>query len=483
MLGPLDPYTPSTQKPWNKERVAHLYRRLGYGASLAEINDVLNASPVVSPSQLVDQLLDSVLNAPAPVAPFWANYTSTDYNGDDVLIAQHENEFTNRWVSEQATDSIRSKITLFWHNHFVTEKEVYGCNSYMWSYYALLHQYGLGNFRTFVEEMGKTPAMLVYLNGNENVADEPNENYGRELLELFTLGENNGYTQDDIVEVARALTGWRCAMYECTAPYFDSNYYDSSPKTIFGQTGNWNYDDVHQLIFTVRSEQTAYNICSKIYRHFVYDEINEEVISGMMLTFQQNNFELAPVFRQLFKSEHFFESVLIGAHIKSPIESFMNVIKAAGLDIQEDFNSEFLGFMTYGCMELGQSFFNPVDVAGWPGYHDWLNENTLTTRWSFMSDLLFYFIQTSGKGKLLNLAIELTNNSNDPQLITQAIANHFLVRPLDTIQLESATQYFKGEIPQNYFDDGSWNLYWDEVPDQILNLLNYLARLPEFQLA
>ncbi|MEM7025378.1 MAG: DUF1800 family protein, partial [Pseudomonadota bacterium] len=162
----------------------------------------------LSPAQLVDQLIDQVLALPEPTPPFWANFTSDDCGDDNEMIFQHKDELFARWAGELIDDPIRSKMALFWHNHFVAEEEVYGCNAYMWDYFALLYRYAFGNFRTFVEEMGKSPAMLVYLNGNTNVADEPNENYARELMELHTLGLDGGYTQQDVVEVARALSGW-----------------------------------------------------------------------------------------------------------------------------------------------------------------------------------------------------------------------------------------------------------------------------------
>ncbi|MEM8907776.1 MAG: DUF1800 domain-containing protein, partial [Bacteroidota bacterium] len=473
----LAPYTPQPDKPWNARRVAHLYRRLGAGATYEEIQTGLS----LAPDQLVDQLIDAALVQALPEPPIWANYTVFDYLNDPDQVFVDREELLVRWLRELAAGDLRSHLVLFWHNHFVTELDVYGCNSYLWSYYELLHQYALGNFRTFVEEIGKNPAMLVYLNGNENIAEEPNENYARELLELFTMGESNGYTQDDIVEVARALTGWRVDMYECTPPYFENFFFDSSNKTIFGQTSNWNYDTVHELIFTARRDQIATYICEEIYKHFVYPEVNPGVIANLATTFKNNNFELAPVFKQLFKSEHFFDETLIATRIKSPVQCLLNLLKESGLSYGNHYDDETLstlGFITY---QMGQELFNPIDVAGWPGHRDWINENTLTFRWSFASQLLSGYGE-SAKGQLLNLALNLTDASNDPALITQAIAEHFLGRSLEAEHLEVAILYLKGDIPENYYLDGSWTLYWAEAPDQLINLLGYLTRLPEFQL-
>ena len=470
-------FEPSLQSPWNAQRISHLYRRLGFGASYENIQLGLS----VQPSQLVDQLIDNAIALGPPIPPPWANYTADDYDGDSDLIFQHQQEFANRWIREMATEGIRSKIAFFWHNHFVTELDVYECNSSLWAYYNLLHTYAFGNFRTFVEEMGKTPAMLVYLNGNQNIADEPNENYARELMELFTMGEGNGYTQEDIVEVARALTGWRMEMYDCVPPHFDIGYFDNNPKTIFGQTGNWNYNDVHELIFTLRQTQVAHHICGKIYTHFISPVINEEMVNEMATTFINSGWELAPVFRQIFKSEHFFDELMIGTQIKDPFSALTGILKISNFQYQTDYDDDTTGSIGSMCSELGQTIFNPIDVAGWPGYRSWLNENTLTSRWSFSSQLL-YNLNDAAKINLVALAIDLTNNSNDPAVIVEAVAQHYIGLPLTAEHLEVAVLNFKGDIPENYFQDGSWNLFWDEAPDQMVNLLSYLTRLPEYQL-
>jgi uncharacterized protein (DUF1800 family) len=481
MPATIDPFQPSPDKPWNAERVIHLYRRLGFGASLDDVNAALASSP----TQLVDSLIDQVVNNPLPGDPYWANWTWPDYDDDNDLFNQHYETVIEDWIRAMASGDFRSKIALFWHNHFVTEWETYSCTNYQWSYFKLLMQHAMGNFRDFTEAMGKNSAMLVYLNGNQNSADEPNENYARELMELFTMGEGNGYTQADIPEVAKALTGYYANMYQCLPPGFDSDDFDTGNKNIFGQVGNWNYDDVHELIFTRKANQVAQYICTKIYRHFVYDKPNATIIAALADTFKNSNWELAPVFRQLFKSEHFFEQDFIAAHIKSPIEIFTTTIKTAGLDVTNDLDEDLPGTIAYWSMNLGQELFEPVDVAGWPGYHSWLNENTMTNRWGLTGDLLYGYFGDSetARTKLRDLAVSLADPVlNDPYIISEAISRHFLSRALEPELLETAVQYFKSDIPENYYDDGSWNLYWNESPYQILNLLSFLSRLPEWQL-
>jgi uncharacterized protein (DUF1800 family) len=398
--------------------------------------------------------------------------------------AKHQNEFRRRWIADMiGPESVRAKLALFWHNHFVTEFNVVGCNSFYWGYYSLLHEFSLGNFRTFTREIGQSAAMLVYLNGNQNVAAEPNENYARELLELFTLGENNGYTQVDIVEMARALTGWQADMYACTPAYFDSNLHDDQPKTIFGQTQNFGFTSAHNLIFSQRATQVSEYITGKLYKNYVYQKLDPGVIAGLAQTFRTSNWELMPVLKQLFKSEHFFDEQFMCARIKTPLESMLPIMKMVGGTYPTHMNDETLGAFFWWSYGLGQELFNPPNVAGWPGYHAWINESTLTNRWTFSMYTVYTMANNEQlRESLRGLAQTLTNDSNNPNIIVAALVDFFTGQTLDPIHQQACVVNFKAGIPENYFLDGSWNLYWDSAPWQIVNLMLYMIRLPEFQL-
>ncbi|MBK9734360.1 MAG: DUF1800 family protein [Saprospiraceae bacterium] len=237
----IQPYQPSLSKPWDKQRIIHFYRRIGYGPTPTLINTALLSDPIV----LIESTLNSIKARALPASPIWANYTAADYENTDDLKFEHRDQFFDTIHADMISDGLRSKLVMFWHNHFVTQLDVYDCNNYLWNYYTILNRYCLGNFKLFVQEIGKCPAMLVYLNGNQNEVGNPNENYARELMELFTMGENNGYTQNDVVGVAKSLTGWKCDMYACTNVYFDNAKFDKTNKTIFGKTGSWGFNEVH----------------------------------------------------------------------------------------------------------------------------------------------------------------------------------------------------------------------------------------------
>lgn len=477
---PLAIYIPSPEKPWNARRVGHLYRRLGFGASLEQIQQGLQ----MSPADLIDHLLDTAADLGPPDPPYWGGWTLDEYssNPDPNLVFTHRDELRRRWMGDMLDEGIRAKMALFWHNHFVTALNTYGCNAFLWGYFSLIHDNAFGNFRIFAREMGKTGAMLIYLNGNLNVAGQPNENYARELMELFTMGESNGYTQADIVEMARALTGWRASGYYCDPPYFDPARHDDTPKTIFGQTSNFTFTTAHNLIFSTRAEQVSHFITSKLFKHFLYQYPDNAVINGLAQTFRDNNWELLPVIKQLVKSELFFDDSMMNVRLKNPLESMLNLYKTAGTPASLVTNDRW-DAMSYWSYQLGQEIFNPPNVAGWKGHRNWINENTLTARWNYSSAVAYWLTTVDeSRESLRTLAITLTNESNDPATITAALVDFFLGQTLEPVHLQAAVINFKAGIPENYFQDGSWNLYWNEAPYQIVNLLYYLVRLPEFQL-
>ncbi|OWY19984.1 DUF1800 domain-containing protein [Sphingobacteriales bacterium UPWRP_1] len=488
--GSIAPYTPSANVPWDRRRVAHLYRRMGFGAT----NSQITAGLAMTPTALVDQIINQALALPLPTQPVWYDWTRypvDDYTDFGDESYSHRIELTRQWISNMLAQGFKEKLTLFWHNHFVTEWNNYNCSAYLFQYHKLLHQYALGNFKLFAHYIGITPAMLLYLNGNQNEVGSPNQNYARELMELFTMGQNNGYTEDDIEQMARALTGWKVPYsddidaYTCADSYFDAAYFDNTAKTIFGQTGMWRNDadpahpeNVVNLIFSQRADEVAGYICTKLYRFYIANDVDTDIVAALADTFKNNNFEITPVLRQLFKSEHFFDEANIGHLIKSPMELAVGLHHT--LQIPADDNR--LNGIFYDCADMAQELFEPVNVAGWPGYRTWINENNLTRRWDY-AGYYVYYVDDATLDSWVELAKNLTNDSNDPAVVTAALVDFLLPKGMETpAEYETATDVFKGSIPQNYFDEGLWNLDWAEARDQIRNLLLFLVKQPSFQL-
>jgi uncharacterized protein (DUF1800 family) len=229
--------------------------------------------------------------------------------------------------------SIHEKMILFWHNHFSTEADTVRDARYLYKHHSLLRKFALGNFKTFVREMSIDPAMLVYLNGNKNTKTAPDENYGRELQELFTMGKGSDskYTEDDVKAAAKVLTGYVVDALKIDYSFTPSRH-DTSDKTfsayynntvIKGKSGTDGILELDELInMLFQKEELSKFICRKIYQFFVHYDLNEtvekNVITPLAEIFRKNNFEITPVLSTLFKSQFFYDAQLYGAVIKSP---------------------------------------------------------------------------------------------------------------------------------------------------------------------
>ncbi len=475
----LAPYVPSGANPWNTSKIKHVYRRLGFGASQADVDAAL----ALSPGQFIDNLVDSAFSLPPTTAPFWGNYVVSDFTDFEPENEQYIAEWRIQSGNDLISEDLRGRLISFWMNHFVTELEVYSYSPYLYQYYNILQTHALGNFKDFVHDIGINSTMLLYLNGFENTNFNPNENYARELYELFTLGEGNGYTETDITETARALTGYNHWAEPGAPIYFDTSTHDAGEKTIFGQTGFWGYDDVINILFQERTNEIAVFICSKLYTFFVSPEVDatieQDIIQPLAQTLVNNNFELVPVLKELFKSEHFFDERALGVVVKSPFDVIFSFVNETGFFYDDTLMDAFI----YASSLIGQDIFDPPDVSGWQRDETWINSSTLTGRWQLMELYVDFLFDNGFEFTLVDLARELTNDSNDPEFITQVMVDHFMAKELHSPgDYVIATDIFKWDIPQNYYDQGLWNLSWSEAPYQVVLLLKHIARMPEFQL-
>jgi len=482
--GTLAPYT----APLDRLRAQHLYRRLGFGASAETIDQAVGQTANTLVNNLVDQALAT---GPIP-PPAWAEWTNADYPADDDLARQlrraQREELNTSYGNGLLDNNLFDRMSVFWSNHFVTEIDVYDCNSFLFEYLNCLQRNALGNFKTFVSEIGLTSAMLRYLDGAFNNRNRPNENYSRELYELFTLGEGVGYTEEDIIETSRALTGYvNRGEVGCTKITFNPEQFDNEPKTILGQTGNWGYEDVIDILFDERADQIAFFICKKLYMYFVHpDALADEaqpIINGMATTFTANNFEIAPVLRQLFLSEHFFDETAIGVIIKSPVDLYFNLIKETDFGYTD---GTVINVLDAAAM-IGQELWDPVDVAGWQRDRAWINTNFIIGRWLTAEVFLEQFFQADqNQFRALGIAAAGPNGAtiNNPDVVARAIIDKFLPKGLLTeADYDIAITVFREPYEDtNMFESGSWNMLLDDTPSQVFLLLLHLVREPEFQL-
>jgi len=475
----LDVYTPSGQNPWTSQKIKHLYRRMAYGVNLAGIDAALP----LTPSALIDTIVDAAVSLDPTPAPPWGYFSISDFTDFDTENPNYIEQWYLQTANDTIEQSLRAKLTMFWMNHFVTELESYTYAPYMFQYYNLMQTHALGNFKEFVRAVGVNSTMLVYLNGFENTSNNPNENYARELFELFTLGENNNYTQQDIIQASRALTGYNHWDDPGAQIYFDQSTWDEGPKTIFGSEEFYTYDELIDTLFELRETEIAQFICTKLYKYFVsheYDAITQEdIINPLAQTLIDVNFEMAPMLRQLFKSQHFFDERAFGVVIKSPYDVVFNYINEGNFF----YDDGVLQGLIYYTGIIGQEIYNPPDVSGWQRDQDWINTATLSGRWQIMELFNGYLFDLELQAQFIDLAIELSSDSNDPYVITKAVVDFFNSKELFTQEdYQTATSVLKWEIPQNYYDDGIWSLNYPTAPYQVFLLLNHMTKLPEFQL-
>lgn len=274
----------------------------------------------------------------------------------------------NRMLATQAP--LQEKMTLFWHGHFTS-----GINfsQMMYNQNQLFRQYALGNVRALTHAISKDPAMVLYLSNNSNVVAHPNENYARELMELFTLGLGH-YTEEDVRESARAWTGLRFDRFTETVRFVPKQHDDGS-KTFLGHTGNFTGDDIVDIIF--QQPQCARFFAIALLSYFVYNDPEPELVDGVAALLRKNDFELAPVMSAIFRSNVFYSDRAYRALVKSPTEFVVGTYKALGLPKIEP-------SATAATKQMGQILLQPPNVAGWPGGQNWLTSATMLARQNFV---------------------------------------------------------------------------------------------------
>jgi uncharacterized protein (DUF1800 family) len=392
----LTPYVPSAEKPWDIRRAAHLLRRAGFGPTWEEAA----AAVASTPAAVVDALLKEPDFQPE-LHTLWTD----QYPFDESIPVEERSTFYNTWLRDlqfwwigmmlEPASRLREKMVLFWHGHFVSEFPKVEATQHMYHQNRLFREYAFGSFLELTKKVTVDPAMLIYLDGNGSTAGSPNENYARELMELFTLGVGtygNGthhYTEQDVIQMARALTGWKVVNVESQ---FDPEHFDAGPKTIFGQTANFGVDasaarNVIDLIFEQidtdwNQRRAAIFICTKLYEFFVLQTPTMAIIDDMAKTLIDNDWKVGPVLRQLFLSEHFFDDSVIGGLIKSPVDFVMGNMSSFKLQITVNADPgppeghDPLRAMSF----LSQTIFLPPNVKGWIGGKNWITTATLPMR-------------------------------------------------------------------------------------------------------
>lgn len=406
ITGGIEPYT----TPLDAAQAYHLLRRISFAPKSALVKQFIGKTA----EQAVESLLGDGSNI-QPTPPTWIDEITENPKNADMFT---KNSIESRWVGlfgqlqywwlnemyKESTSAIE-KLTLFWSSHFTTEfafDEGYLPPQQLYRQNALLRRNRLSNFRNFAEDITLDSAMLVYLGGVLNTNKKANENYARELMELFTIGIGH-YSEGDVKEAARVLTGWKAALYkdeparnEFYNTWFLPTDHDVQAKTIMGQTiparvqdDNTEYlvrsQEVRKLIeilFERKPMEIGRFISKKLYRYFVYsnpDVTDQTFIEDMANIMVENDFSLRPVIAALFKSAHFFDAANRGVQIKTPAEFTVGFARQIG---------KLPANIGTAMAEEEQTLIDPPNVSGWPGWHVWLNTKTYPNRVIFARTVL-----------------------------------------------------------------------------------------------
>jgi uncharacterized protein (DUF1800 family) len=420
-----------------RSQVAHLLRRAGFGATEAELDSYAQlgfagaVDRLLNPEQVDDSAADQLLQ------PLTAKL------GDRKQIEASKFWWVNRMLYTQRP--LQEKMTLFWHNHFATANSKVANSVLMLQQIQLFREQGMGNFETLLQKVTRDPAMLIWLDNRLNRKAAPNENYAREVQELFTVGIGN-YTEQDIHEAARAFTGH--SLDRSLNYVFNANQHDNGTKTFQGQTGNFDADDI--LAILVRNPATARFITTKLFSWFVYDTPDPATIDRLSNTFMTSGFDVREVLRDIFTGPEFLSPQAFHGIIKQPAEFVIGSLKSLNVqNVGPD--------VTQVLRRMGQDLLNPPDVSGWKGGAAWINSSTLFERFNWADRLSMG--RDASKPYFADIASQLqAHNIGSSDALVDFYAGLFVDGDLTAEARQSLIDYLNNPAPFAANDSGAIDL-------------------------
>jgi len=521
--GSLDPYA----GPWNEQTAKHLLKRTMFAPTAQQIADAVSDglegtlnklfTPYAAPDLPINYNEQNDFNVPIGQSWVYAAVTPMLNYPNRSIRAWQLSLFLNEGVS------LREKMVLFWHNHFVTADALNAKLTYQ--YIDLIRTSALGNYKQLVKDMTVNNLMLQYLNGAQSNKTAPNENYARELLELFTIGKGveagpgdyTNYTETDIKEIARALTGWTVDVqsFGIAGPHpaavFRLNRHDTGVKQLSNRFGNAVINNLaaneyKAVIDTILAQDEVSRFMARnLYRWFVYynidSDIEANVIEPLAQVMRDSNYELRPVLEALLRSEHFYDENAIGCQIKSPVDFTASVIKPFSVAFPADLNKEYVVWYALHGLNatLQQDVFAPPNVAGWKAYYqepvfyrNWISSVTLTVRIAVTTSMSQGQIMIFDRPFGIDV-VKVTDNiegSTDPNVLIQKLVDLLLPYPLTQAQLDSLKELLIPGLPDfewtleygQYLNDPTNETKRKAVENRLVPLFIGLLGLPEFQL-
>lgn len=463
-----------------RARIAHLLRRAGFGGTAAELDEYQAlgfagaVDRLLNPEALDDAALDARLNA-----------LDLDPATNNAAFADLQVEWFNRMIATKRP--LQEKMALFWHGHFATAQSKVNSPFLMRQQYQLYLTLGLGNFRDLAIAIAKNPAMAIWLDSNQNRAKSPNENFGRELLELFMLGIGN-YSEYDVQSAARAFTGWfftgdRSAgsgrQYISGTFNFDEKQHDKYPKIFLGQTigppadGNWQADGVAIIDIALRSPACARFIARKLFAFFVWDAPDPDTVAPFADLFARNNFDLRELLRAILLSPEFSSERAYRAKAKGPAEYVAGLLRTLGVpNATRD--------TVTSARRMGQELFNPPNVGGWTSGLGWISPGSILDRANFANRTVTAR-QTNTTVVMFDPALAMQGKTlTTPEQLTDHFVGLLLDGNVTAAQRDALINYLR---LNDRGQAATFTLDAKTLDSKVRGLIHLVASTPMYQLA
>lgn len=451
------PFEPDRSRPWDLEAVGHLHRRAGFAAPWAILERDRKDGPAASVSRLLDS--ESVAGDGTPAAEFerFQDAMATRI-GSTADLEGLQAVWLYRMIF--TPHPLRERMTLFWHDHFATSIAKVQSSALMQRQNRLLRSLALGDFRQLLAAIGKDPAMLIWLDSTVNKKSHPNENYAREVMELFSLGRGH-YHEKDVQEAARAFTGW---FVIGDAFSFVARQHDEGRKTVLGHTGNWSGDDIPGIL--VEQPACALWICRKLFAYFVseFDTPSDALLAPLAEAFRNSGYQIRVPVETILRSNLFLDPSMRRRRVKSPVELAVGTVRSLEIS-KPTVQTPALARM---CVQMGQSLYAPPGVAGWDWGRSWINSSTMLARANLALALLSQEDENLGR-RLDPVALAARHGFRGPEPAVRFLLDLLLGGPVDSAVRGAILEAAKSRTA----DIGS------ALRDATRRILN----LPEYQLA
>ncbi|MDP6553128.1 MAG: DUF1800 domain-containing protein [Pirellulaceae bacterium] len=469
---------PLSTDAWDYAKARHLLVRAGFGGTPEEVAKLHAMGLHAAVDYVVDFRRQPATNiAFDGLPPEQPDPLENKFNGQirNSLRQRRQRAETaqlqrfREWWLKRMVESprpLQEKLTLFWHGHMATEYDVVRNSYAFYLQNELFRDHATGNFGALLYGIVHDPVMIRYLDNNQNYKGHPNENLAREIMELFSMGEGN-YSEEDIMEGARALTGYT---YDTNTKQFRFivSRHDTENKTIFGRTGNWSGDDLVRLI--LEQPATSKFIAGKLFQFFAYRGANPETIDRLASLFKTHQYDLAPTLKNLFLSEEFYSARSMGTQIKSPVQLVVGMLRDFGT---KDVDARALDS---AIRNMGQELLEPPDVKGWRRGRAWINANRLFVRYNTTANLVRSITRTDKQRGIDVLAVLEGQGCENAADVVDCLAKTCLAKPLDEKKRKELIDYV-GEMPGS----SEWEAQRKQINGKLLGLLVLMVSTPEYQ--